>query len=219
MTDSMRMFQLGLEGGKTRAAGQIGVQPEWFYKGDGSCIVATGAAAGVAALRPRRRRGGGDRRPVRDRRRRRRRCAWASPWATSSPTTSWSARTTSTWRTPSCAPARSGRSCWSATLPPSIAARVRVLRDGNELWAAEFLTGEANMSHTLANLEHHHFKYAIFRRPGDVHCHFFGAAVLSFSAGVKAQRGRCVRDQRAGRLAGRCAMQMAKRRRKRRWRR
>ncbi len=37
------------------------------------------------------------------------------------------------------------------------------------------------MSHSIANLEHHHFKYALFRRPGDVHVHFFGTATLSFS--------------------------------------
>ena len=38
-SDSMKMFRMGLEGGK-REAGQIGVQPEWFYKGDGRSIVA-----------------------------------------------------------------------------------------------------------------------------------------------------------------------------------
>ncbi len=43
LTDSMRMFNMGLEGGKP-AAGQVGVQPEWFYKGDGSCVVGTGEA-------------------------------------------------------------------------------------------------------------------------------------------------------------------------------
>ena len=36
---------------------------------------------------------------------------------------------------------------------------------------------------------HHHFKYANFRRPGDLHAHYFGAAVLSFSAGVKTAPG------------------------------
>jgi hypothetical protein len=45
------------------------------------------------------------------------------------------------------------------------------------------------MLYTVANLEHHHFKYARFRQPGDVHCHFFGTATLSFSAGVVAQPG------------------------------
>ena len=41
LTDSMKMFKMGLEGGKP-AAGAEGVQPEWFYKGDGSVLVAPG---------------------------------------------------------------------------------------------------------------------------------------------------------------------------------
>ena len=45
------------------------------------------------------------------------------------------------------------------------------------------------MSHSIANLEAHHFKYELFRRPGDVHVHFFGTATLSFSEGVKTQDG------------------------------
>jgi hypothetical protein len=45
------------------------------------------------------------------------------------------------------------------------------------------------MSHTIANLEHHHFKYGLFRRPGDIHVHFFGTATLSFSEGVKTEAG------------------------------
>ena len=64
-----------------------------------------------------------------------------------------------------------------------------MVRGGERIWQAEFISGEANMSHTLANLEHHHFKYPLFRRPGDVHVHFIGAAVLSFTAGVKAEPG------------------------------
>ena len=74
-------------------------------------------------------------------------------------------------------------------LPASISGRVRVLRGGKELWAATFLTGEDNMSYTIANLEHHHFKYTAFRGPGDVHCHFFGTATLSSAAGVVTQAG------------------------------
>ena len=45
------------------------------------------------------------------------------------------------------------------------------------------------MTHSLANLEHHHFKYPAFRRPGDLHCHFLGTAALSFAAGVAARTG------------------------------
>ena len=45
------------------------------------------------------------------------------------------------------------------------------------------------MSYTIENLEHHQFKYDGFRQPGDVHCHFFGTATLSFSSGVRAESG------------------------------
>jgi hypothetical protein len=57
------------------------------------------------------------------------------------------------------------------------------------VWEQPFLSGEANMSHTIANLEHHHFKYDLFRRPGDVHVHFFGTATLSFSDGFQTEVG------------------------------
>jgi hypothetical protein len=66
--------------------------------------------------------------------------------------------------------------------------RVRGL-DGEIRWSKPFLSGEANMSHTIANLEHHHFKYPLFRRPGDVHIHFFGTATLSFADGIQVQPG------------------------------
>ncbi len=46
VTDSMRMFTLGVEGGKP-AEGEVGAQPEWFYKGDGSQIVGTGAPCAI----------------------------------------------------------------------------------------------------------------------------------------------------------------------------
>lgn len=45
------------------------------------------------------------------------------------------------------------------------------------------------MSHSLSNLEHHHFKYELFRQPGDVHVHFFGTATLSFADGVRVLPG------------------------------
>ena len=45
------------------------------------------------------------------------------------------------------------------------------------------------MSHTIANLEHHHFKYDVHRRPGDAHLHFFGADAFSFGDGIKLEDG------------------------------
>jgi hypothetical protein len=74
-------------------------------------------------------------------------------------------------------------------LPADIHGIARIRRAGEPIWEKPFLTGEANMSHYLSNLEHHHFKYAQFRRPGDLHVHFFGTATISFADGVLAQDG------------------------------
>ena len=57
------------------------------------------------------------------------------------------------------------------------------------IWEKPFLSGEDNMSHTIANLEHHHFKYDLFRQPGDIHVHMFGTATLSFADGIKTEPG------------------------------
>jgi hypothetical protein len=75
------------------------------------------------------------------------------------------------------------------TPPADVRGTSRIRRGGETVWEKPFLSGEANMSHTLANLEHHHFKYDLFRRPGDVHVHFFGTATLSFSDGFATQEG------------------------------
>ena len=74
-------------------------------------------------------------------------------------------------------------------LPASIKGTARLLRGSEVLWSDEWLSGDDNMAHSIANLEHHHFKYPDFRRPGDVHVHFFGAATGSFTKNVKAGPG------------------------------
>jgi hypothetical protein len=76
-----------------------------------------------------------------------------------------------------------------ADLPDRVEGSSRVFRDGKKIWEGRFLSGEANMSHSIRNLEHHHFKYDMFRRPGDVHCHFFGAAVFSYAEGIRSRPG------------------------------
>jgi hypothetical protein len=73
--------------------------------------------------------------------------------------------------------------------PADIFGTVCIYRGDKTIWQADFRTGEANMTYSIANIEHHHFKYAGFRRPGDVHCHFMGAATLSFADGVSIQSG------------------------------
>jgi hypothetical protein len=74
-------------------------------------------------------------------------------------------------------------------LPPHLEGESRIVRDGEVIWRKPFLTGEQNMAHTIANLEHHHFKYSQFRRPGDLQVHYFGTATLSFADGVKTVEG------------------------------
>jgi hypothetical protein len=74
-------------------------------------------------------------------------------------------------------------------LPGHVEGVSRVYRDGGILWEKPFVSGEENMSHSIDNLEYHHFKYDLFRRPGDIHLHFFGTATLSFADGIQTRDG------------------------------
>jgi hypothetical protein len=187
MTDSMRMFLMGLDHGKP-AAGAIGVQPEWFYKGDGSILVASGTPltmpgfaedggeepeiAGIYLIDP-----AGT--PVR--------LGFALGNEFSDHVVE---RTNYLWLAHSkLRQAVLGAELRLGALPADVRGTSRIHRDGAVLWEKPFLAGEANMSHSIANLEHHHFKYAQFRRPGDVHVHFFGTATLSFSDKVTTREG------------------------------
>ncbi len=187
LTDSMRMFNMGLEGGKP-AAGAVGAQPEWFYKGDGSSLVGTGAAlpAPTFAL-------DGSEEPeiagiyVIDSDGNPRRLGYClgnefSDHITERGNYLWLAH--SKLRT-----AALGPELLTGELPADVRGTSRIVRNGESIWEKPFLTGEANMSHTLRNLEQHHFKYALFRRPGDVHVHFYGTATLSFSDGIRTREG------------------------------
>lgn len=186
-TDSMRLFLEGMEGGRP-AAGAIGAQPEWFYKGDGQGLVAPEAPfaspafaqdggeepelAGIYLI-------GDDGTPFRLG------IALANEFSdhvTERHNYLWLAHS-------KLRQASLGAELLLGEPPADIRGTSRIVRDGATLWEKPFLTGEANMSHSLANLEHHHFKYAAFRRPGDVHVHFFGTATLSCADGVQTQDG------------------------------
>lgn len=186
-TDSMRMFLLGLAGGKP-AVGEAGVQPEWFYKGDGSIL----AADQTPVLRPAFAGDGGEEPEVAgvyliDARGRPVRLGYAlgnefSDHVTERGNYLWLAHS-------KLRQAGLGPELRLGELPADVQGVSRIWRDGAVVWQAPFRTGEANMSHSLANLEHHHFKYAQFRRPGDLHVHFFGTATLSFADGFTTQDG------------------------------
>lgn len=74
-------------------------------------------------------------------------------------------------------------------LPEEVTGKVILRREGALLWEQDFLSGEKHMCHSIQNLEYHHFKYDIFRKPGQLHIHFFGAAVLSCSEEVIMKHG------------------------------
>ncbi|WP_299307313.1 AraD1 family protein [uncultured Croceicoccus sp.] len=181
-TDTMRMFLMGLEGGKPETG--EGVQPEWFYKGDGSII----AAPGEPVVQPSFAGDGGEEPEIAgvyliDGEGRPRRLGFAlgnefSDHVTEQVNYLWLAH--SKLRS-----AALGPELLLGDLPAHVEGTSRVLRGKETLWEKPFLSGEANMSHSIENLEHHHFKYASFRRPGDLHVHFFGTATLSFADAVK----------------------------------
>jgi hypothetical protein len=66
---------------------------------------------------------------------------------------------------------------------------VTITRGGQKFWSQPISSGEEEMSHSLRNLEHHHFKFELHRRPGDVHIHFLGAHSLSFGQGIELKDG------------------------------
>jgi hypothetical protein len=71
----------------------------------------------------------------------------------------------------------------------SVSGEVCIERDGATIWKKTIETGEENMSHSLANLEHNHFKFKGHQLAGQVHIHFLGAHSLSFGDHVELQDG------------------------------
>ncbi len=183
ITDSFRMYQMGLEGGDP-GPGRTGVQPEWFYKGDGSILRGDGDTlfippyawdggeepeiAGVYVISP-----GGE--PFRigftvgnefsDHRMEKKNYLYLAH---------------SKLRNCAIGPELSIGEFPFEDVPGSVG----ISRAGASLWRKEIWTGQKNMSYSVSNLEHHHFKYATHKRPGDAHVHFFGADAFSFGDGI-----------------------------------
>jgi len=187
LTDSMKMFKMGLESGKP-AKGQPGVQPEWFYKGDGSTLAAPGGDLQSPAFAL----DGGEEPEIVgiyliDGNGTPRRIGFSLGNEFSDHVTE---RQNYLYLAHSKLRASSfGPELLIGELPVDVQGVSRIRRGKAVLWEKPFLSGEQNMSHTIANLEAHHFKYGLFRRPGDVHVHFFGTATLSFSEGIKPEKG------------------------------
>lgn len=184
-TDSMKIFKAGLAGGKPPPGAQ-GVQPEWFYKGDGSTVTAPGQPLVSPAFA----RDGGeepemvglyvigpDGAPFR--------LGFAlgnefSDHVTERENYLYLAHS-------KLRPCSFGPELLVGELPGDVRGVSRIRRQGVTVWEKPFLSGEDHMSHSLRNLEAHHFKYGLFRRPGDAHAHFLGTATASFADGFRAE--------------------------------
>jgi hypothetical protein len=187
LSDAMKLFRLGVERGKP-AGGGIGSQSEWFFRGNGATLLASGQPvplpsfaldggeepeiAGLYVIAD-------DGTPCR------------IGWALGNDYTDHvMERENHLYLAHSkLRPSPLGPELLLGELPADVRGTSRVLRDGGVLWERSFASGEANMTHTFASLEHHHFKYPMFRRPGDVHIHFFGTSTLSFRDGVVPRPG------------------------------
>ena len=187
LTDSMRMFQWGVDGGRP-AAGEIGVAPEWFYKGTGSMLRGPFAPLIVPPFAE----DGGEEAEV------------AGIYLIDEDGTpcrvgfaignefsdhqferrNYLNLAGSKLRTCSVGP-----ELVIGTRFDSVSGEVRIERRDETIWSKRVETGEANMCHSLQNLEHHHFKFEGHRQPGDVHVHFYGAHSLSFGDDIVLQEG------------------------------
>ncbi len=187
VTDSMRMYQWGVEGGQPEP-GSIGAQPEWFYKGSGGILAAHGEPLPVPWYAE----DGGEEPEIAG--------AYVidesgSPWRVGMAVgNEFSDHKTEKRNYLYLAPSKLRRCAIGPefVLSPdfsNVPGAVRIERAGGTLWSKAIVSGEANMCHSIENLEHHHFKYEAHRRPGDAHVHFYGAGAFSFGEGVELEDG------------------------------
>lgn len=187
LTDSMKIFQWGLTSGKP-AAGRIGVAPEWFYKGTGSIL----RAHGEPLIVPSYAKDGGEEAEIAA-------CYLIGPGGQPYrlgmaignefsdhvfEKKNYLNLAGSKLRTCSLGP--------ELIVDPkfeSVAGAVTLKRDSRIFWSKSLRTGEAEMCHSLENIEHHHFKFELNRRPGDVHVHYLGASLLSFGEDIHLRDG------------------------------
>jgi len=187
MTDSMRMFEWGRQEGRP-SGNEIGIAPEWFYKGDGSILQPPFGPLMIPGFAE----DGGEEAEV------------AAIYIVADDGTPWRIGMAagnefsdhiferrnylnlagSKLRTCSIGPELVINACFE-----DVPGTVRILRNGQSIWEKQIRTGEENMCHSLINLEHHHFKFTAHREPGMVHVHFMGADCLSFGESICLQFG------------------------------
>ena len=183
ITDSMKMFRWGIDGGRP-APGRIGTAPEWFYKGTGTILRAHGEPLDVPWYAE----DGGEEAEIAgiylvDPEGQPRRVGMAAGNEFSDhcfEKKNYLNLASSKLRSCSVGPELVIDSEFD-----SLAGEIVIRRGSAGLWSKKIRTGEAEMCHSLQNIEHHLFKFEAHRRPGDVHVHFFGADCLSFGEGLQ----------------------------------
>jgi len=186
-TDSIQMYEWGVKGGSP-VKGEIGVQPEWFYKGNGYILRAHGQSLVVPEYAD----DGGEEPELAgiyiiDRK--------GHPWRIGlSIANEFSDHVMEKKNYLYLAPSKL-RNC---AIGPELVldadfseykGKVHIQRNGSSIWDSDIKTGEKHMCHNLANLEYHHFKYESHRIPLQAHIHFFGADAFSFGNGLKLKQG------------------------------
>ena len=166
-TDSAKMFQMGIEGGKPRE-GNTGVAPEWFYKGNGTNLKGPNEELEMPDFSL----DGGEEpeiigcyiidfqgNPVR--------IGFSLGNEFSDHETeqiNYLYLAHSKMRNCSIGPELDTRLEFK-----DISISCEIDRDGSKIYESGILkSGEEYMSHSLDNMEYHHFKYDIHRRPGAV---------------------------------------------------
>jgi hypothetical protein len=187
LTDSMKMFRWGVEGGRP-SAGSTGTSPEWFHKGTGGALRAHGEPLDIPPFAN----DGGEEAEIagvymvaRNGRPYRIGMAVGNEFSDHEfEKENYLYLAGSKLRTCAIGP-EIALDCEFDSVPIT----ATILREDAALWTKSFRTGESEMCHSLQNIEHHHFKFEAHRRPGDVHVHFFGTDCLSFSDHVRLQDG------------------------------
>ena len=196
LTDSMKMFRWGIDGGRP-ASGRIGVSPEWFYKGTGTILRAHGEPLDIPSYAE----DGGEEAEI------------AGIYLISPDGQSLRiGMVTGNEFSDHCFEKKNYLNLASSKLRncaigpelvvdpefESVPGKVIIERAGRMLWSKQIRTGEAEMCHSLQNIEHHHFKFDEHRRPGAVHVHFFGADSLSFGDDIRLSGGDVMQIQFEG---------------------
>lgn len=186
-TDSMKMFRWGVEGGRP-PAGAVGIAPEWFFKGLGTILRGPGEPLPVPPYAE----DGGEEAEIAgvyliDPTGTPRRIGMAT--ANEFSDHKFEKKNYLNLAGSKIRPCAIGPELVVDPEFRSVPGVVTIERAGRVLWTKNILTGEAEMCHSLANIEHHHFKFETHRRPGDVHVHYYGACALSFGDGVQLDDG------------------------------